>query len=118
MKMNPWIGCDFDGTISKDTPGGWSGDLTETGPPIEPMVNRIKKLLAQGKTVKIFTARVGGPEPQAPIIKAIQDWCEKHIGRRLQVTNKKDFEMTYLYDDRCVQVERNTGKIIGEDWED
>lgn len=118
--MRPWIGCDLDGTLAKDGGKGhkWDGDLTKVGPPVEPMLARIKSLLARGKTVKILTARVGGVEPQAPIIKAIEDWCVKHVGQKLEITCRKDYAMVYLYDDRCVQIERNTGKIIGEDWED
>ncbi len=117
--MKPWIGCDLDGTLAEDGPAHkWDGDLTKIGPPVEAMQARIKKLLAQGKKVKILTARVGHTEPQGPIVKAIEDWCLKYLGQKLEVTCKKDFAMTYLYDDRCVQVERNTGKILGEDWED
>lgn len=115
----PWIGVDFDGTLSNDT-HEWG--LTNTGKPIIPMVKRIRKLLAEGKTVKIFTARVDDSirdEKQIAGIKsAIEAWCLRWLGQKLEITNKKDFNMIYCYDDRCVQVERNTGKIIGEDWYD
>jgi hypothetical protein len=45
-------------------------------------------------------------------VLTIQDWCEKHIGRRLEVTCQKDFAMIELWDDRCVQVVCNTGKRV------
>jgi hypothetical protein len=32
----------------------------------------------------------------------------------LPITNCKDFAMVELYDDRCVQVEANTGRLIGQ----
>ena len=114
--IKPWIGCDLDGTLAHYDK--WTGNELVIGKPIEPMVERIKKLLAKGKTVKILTARAENPLEHPDIVNAIQDWCEKHLGKRLEVTNKKDYGMVYMYDDRCVQVERNTGKIIGEDWED
>ena len=39
----------------------------------------------------------------------IQDWCREHLGRILQVTNRKTFSTVEIWDDRAVQVEKNTG---------
>lgn len=116
----PWIGCDLDGCLASDAGVTFGKDYTGIGQPVPAMVRRIKALIAQGKTVKIFTARVAEPdqEKRARIEMAIQLWCKRHIGKELEVTNCKDFSMLYCYDDRCVQVERNTGKIVGEDWDD
>lgn len=50
-----WIGFDLDGTLAKYD--GWNG-IDHIGEPIEPMVSLIKVLHAEGKTVKILTARV------------------------------------------------------------
>jgi len=75
------------------------------------MVERVKRWLREGNEVRIFTARACDGNPQT--ISEIQDWTEHHIGVRLKVTNVKDFAMTRLYDDRCVQVEFNTGRLIG-----
>jgi hypothetical protein len=80
------------------------------------MVERVKRWLSEGKTVKIFTARISNlPSDQvtADTVAAIRHWCFKHIGQVLDVTNIKDMHMVELYDDRAVQVEENTGKIIG-----
>ena len=112
MSNSGWIGVDLDGTLATYT--GWLG-ANHIGEPIAPMVERVKAWIASGKTVKIFTARVHGHG--APIIGGgvedvitpIQDWCEKHIGKRLEVTNVKDFGMIELWDDRAIQVEVNTG---------
>lgn len=107
-----WIGVDLDGTLAHYE--GWNG-VNHIGEPIAPMVDRVKKWLAAGKTVKIFTARMHGHGMAvdgggvADVKTPIQDWCEKHIGKRLEVTNEKDFGMMELWDDRCVQVESNTG---------
>ncbi|HEV7674386.1 MAG TPA: hypothetical protein VGQ12_07640 [Candidatus Angelobacter sp.] len=61
---NGWIGVDLDGTLAHYA--GWKGP-EHIGEPIMPMVERVKGWLAEGKTVKIFTARVYcPPEPTQP----------------------------------------------------
>lgn len=111
-----WVGVDLDGTLAKY--GGWSGPTT-IGAPIKPMVEKVKQMLKQGITVKIFTARVwtdGSPLRNIEVElsrKAIEKWCEEHIGQKLEITNVKDFAMIELYDDRAWRVETNTGKVIG-----
>lgn len=120
---NGWIGVDLDGTLARYT--GWNNG--EIGEPIPAMVDRVKQWLAEGQEVRIFTARVSRfysqPTAGVPLAIAeealeqmdvIQSWCLKHIGQRLKVTSVKDFAMIRLYDDRCVQVEANTGRLIGE----
>ena len=112
MTKGAWIGVDLDGNLAHYT--GWQG-VDNIGQPIAPMVERVKRWLADGKTVKIFTARMHGHG--MPIIGGghedaktpIQNWCEKHIGQVLEITNVKDFGMIELWDDRAVQVEVNTG---------
>jgi len=49
------------------------------------------------------------------VITPIQEWCKKHIGQVLEVTNVKDYGMIELWDDRAVQVEMNTGRRIGDE---
>lgn len=111
-----WIGVDLDGTLAHYD--GWVS-TEHIGEPIQPMLDRVKKWIADGKTVKIFTARMhghgmpiflpdGGTIP-ADVRTPIELWCMKHIGKCLPVTNAKDFGMIELWDDRCVQVESNTG---------
>jgi hypothetical protein len=128
-----WIAVDLDGTLAQY--GTWAGP-TEIGEPIPAMVERVKKWLADGVEVRIFTARayplgyvhehdghelmpvdVSSQIPMAyellvahSAVHAIQEWCLKHIGRRLPVTCVKDYKMYELWDDRAVQVERNTGR--------
>ena len=102
--MSSWVGVDLDGTLA--IYGGWNGG--EIGEPIPAMASRVRNWLADGKDVRIFTARASVPE----LIQAVQDWCEKHFGVRLPVTNVKDFAMGELWDDRAVQVEPNTGRRV------
>ena len=105
--IEPWIGVDLDGTLALYH--GWK-DVSHIGKPIPMMVARVKNWLAEGKRVKIFTARAApGPEDPAIAIPYIQEWCKEHIGRVLEVTATKDLGMVELWDDRCVQVHPNTG---------
>lgn len=81
-----------------------------TGEPIPLMVERVKRWLAEGREVRIFTARVAVPEPERRLARGfIVDWCRIHIGVALEVTNVKDFGMVELWDDRAVSVGLNTG---------
>jgi hypothetical protein len=104
--MSGWIGVDLDGTLAEY--GGWKGP-DSIGKPIPAMLNRVLDWLNAGQEVRIFTARASVPE-QIPFVV---EWCKTHLGRELPVTNVKDFGMVTLYDDRCVQVETNTGRLIG-----
>lgn len=105
-----WKGVDFDGTLathSVDT----MRDIYDIGEPIWSMIDRVKEWIKEGWTVKIFTARAYfGPSA----ILGVQDWLEDVAGLpRLEVTNVKDGSCIELYDDRAVQVEANTGRLLG-----
>ena len=101
--MSVWIGVDLDGTLAAYD--GWRGP-EHIGDPVPLMAERVKEWLALDFDVRIFTARASVPA-QIPPIWA---WCEKHFGRKLPVTNAKDFQMVELWDDRCIQVISNTGE--------
>jgi hypothetical protein len=116
-----WIGVDLDGTLAVWEPGQ---DIGTIGAPIPAMVERVRHWLAEAREVRIVTARVattcketaGGLDDAT--FAALQEymiykWCRLHLGRILPVTATKDFEMIELWDDRAVQVETNTGRIIG-----
>jgi hypothetical protein len=104
--VSGWIGVDLDGTLA--TYGDWKGP-NHIGEPIPAMIERVKQWLEEGLEVRIFTARVWGEKRQS-IIKPIEDWCLEHIGQVLPITCEKDYGMIELWDDRCVQVEINTGR--------
>lgn len=124
-----WVGVDLDGTLAEY--GTWVSPV-DIGNPVPKMAERVRAWLNAGQAVRIFTARVYpinecvGPDdilrfqPATPrerdavaALRAIQAWTKAHFGVVLPVTNVKDYGMMELYDDRCVQVETNTGKIIG-----
>ena len=111
-----WIGVDLDGTLAEYEPGSaWNG--VEIGPPVPAMVARVRRWLAEGRDVRIFTARMapinGSYQPDLVVRTAIVDWCVAHIGKALPITATKDYHMLELWDDRAVQVERNTGRPVG-----
>ena len=113
--MNGWIGVDLDGTLAHYDK--WTGEI---GEPIPLMVERVKAWLGEGKAVKILTARVSlvGRSADGEAFKSEQEakikaWCAQHIGQELEVVSGKDFLMIELWDDRCVHVELNTGRILG-----
>lgn len=110
-----WIGVDFDGTLA--VYDGWKGPA-ELGEPVPAMLERVRRWLAEGRDVRIMTARVytDGTLPrniEATLARhAIAAWCNEHIGRVLQITCQKDYGMIELYDDRAVSVEANTGRLL------
>ncbi len=108
-----WIGVDLDGTLAQYT--HWQG-VTHIGEPVPAMMDRVKNWLAKGKTVKILTARANPtnrtPEDAQQAVDAITKWCIKHTGHALEVTCSKDLCMAELWDDRCVTVQKNTGRIL------
>lgn len=105
-----WIGVDLDGTLAHYE--GWKG-IEHIGKPIARMVERVKVWLDEGKDVRIFTARVSGPFGEAREAReCIVAWCLDNLGKELPITCKKDFGMVELWDDRCRQVQTNTGRII------
>jgi hypothetical protein len=123
--MNGWIGVDLDGTLAEYN--GWVSE-EHIGAPIGPMLTRVRQWIAEGKDVRIFTARVDGGEVAIAmgnqageryrdvqrIRGFIENWCIAHVGCVLPITNKKDYGMIELWDDRCVQVVPNTGLTLME----
>lgn len=106
-KYTPWIGFDLDGTVAFYEHGYASEN--KIGPPIATMIEELKYWLSNGYTVKIMTARAAETS-QIPPIKV---WLKENNLPDLEITNVKDPGMIMLYDDRAVQVQTNTGRLIG-----
>jgi len=118
-----WIAVDLDGTLAHYD--CWRG-ADHIGAPIHAMIARVKRWIAEGRDVRIFTGRVAPGAYQAALLEcppstsdlleareaatAIRKWCEEHIGCVLPVTCVKDLNMLEVWDDRAVQVQRNTGQ--------
>lgn len=104
-----WIGVDLDGTLAHYDE--WKG-IEHIGEPVPAMRDRVLLWLAEGKDVRIFTARVHLDHDDGAAGDYIAAWCIKHLGAELPITNEKDFGMIELWDDRCVRVELNTGRRL------
>lgn len=116
-----WIGVDLDGTLAVDCT--CAADVWTVGDPIPGMVAIVKALLAEGRDVRIFTARVGAcgqtstiatddqafAEHQRELIAA---WCLDVFGQVLPVTATKDFQLDFFYDDRAIEVVTNAGQTL------
>ena len=118
--MAGWIGVDLDGTLAQYTV--WEGPES-IGPPVEKMLTRVKQWIADGSEVRIVTARVSIYDMTVPANElvqvarqAIQDWCVEHGLPRLPVTATKDYGMVELWDDRAIQVAKNTGEKVAAAW--
>lgn len=112
-----WIGVDLDGTLAEYN--GWAGP-ENIGAPVPKMLERVKAWRREGKEVRIFTARITHDGTVARIAEAgiaesaIKEWLEINLGEKLPIVCCKDYKMDELWDDRVVQVEKNTGRIVGE----
>lgn len=117
-----WIGVDLDGTLAEDrAPSGtYNGEI---GAPVPLMVARIQEWRRQGIVVKIMTARVSPINrdgarktllAEEMVREKIQLWCKQHIGEVLPITCEKDYAMLQLWDDRAIQVIKNTGIRVGD----
>lgn len=121
-----WIGVDLDGTLAEYHGWGKSDSFVPSiGEPVPAMLDRVKQWLLEGKDVRIMTARINpkgrknsdnpkAVEEYASMMKfKIEAWCLHYIGQVLPITYEKDYMMIELWDDRCVHVELNTGRILG-----
>lgn len=135
-----WIGVDLDGTLFEYHQWvGWN----VFGAPIPLMVARVQRWHAEGREVKIVTARVGLPRffgltnnrtklsavtrhlcrvtgekfSDLMMETAIQRHCIEHVGFAMPVQCYKDVDMLELWDDRAVQVVPNTGRTLAEEHE-
>ena len=123
QRTTGWIAVDLDGTLAYYD--HWRGPA-HIGDPIPAMLRRVKKWVAEGYDVRIFTARcdggkvalsMGNPDGAQVrdvdvVRKHIEDWCLMHVGCVLPITNVKDYGMIEQWDDRAVQVEPNTGRRV------
>lgn len=107
--MDGWIGVDLDGTLAEYD--GWQG-IEHIGPPVPAMLERVKRWLEEGRTVKVFTARMSEPMQANVVQHAVWKWTTDVFGQHLIATCIKDFEMDELWDDRAVAVEPNTGRQL------
>lgn len=102
-----WYAIDLDGSLAEYDV--WRGE-EHIGEPVPKMLERVKQWITEGKEVRVLTARAHSKEN----IKVVREWLDKNGLPEVGVTNKKDFQMIELWDDRCVQVIPNTGMSVKE----
>ncbi|MCF6247613.1 MAG: hypothetical protein L3J69_09655 [Desulfobacula sp.] len=100
-----WTGVDLDGTLAYHDQ---SLAYDKIGEPVPIMLDLVKKMVNNGIRVKIFTARATDSEQ----LVIIRRWLKANGLPELEITNVKDYSMIRLYDDRCIQVEHNTGRLV------
>lgn len=108
MENNECYGVDLDGTLAEYY--GWKGE-GHVGKAIPKMLDRVKKWINDGITIVIFTARADQPEN----IPAIKEWLKDNGIPGLKITNIKTHNISRIYDDRAIQVRRNSGDLIGDE---
>lgn len=108
-----WIGVDMDRTLAYHEEG--TGAPTP-GEPLYDMVDNVRRWLAAGHDVRIFTARVQDQKLDVQSLEentrqraVINEWCRGVFGRELPITNCKDWHLWVLFDDRACHVFPNTG---------
>lgn len=114
------VAVDLDGTLAEYH--GWNDG--QIGEPVPAMLVQVKEWLGLGYEVRVFTARVADLHRDdyeagdtwskwyRDALKQLVDvheWVLKHVGQNLTVTAVKDSDVTELWDDRAVRVEKNTG---------
>lgn len=106
-----WVGFDLDRTMAKRVKGD---DHKTIGEPIYRMIDLAKTYIAQGKKVKIFTARVASDEPEEVQfqVELINKFSREHFGKELEITCIKDRYCIRIFDDIARQVIPNTGHIV------
>jgi hypothetical protein len=100
---------DLDGTLAYQYPPPYKGS-TNIGPAVPKHLARVKKWLAAGDTVKVFTARAHLPGFK----EALRKWLKANgLPEDLEITNVKDLKTDEFWDDRARRVGFNTGEKIG-----
>lgn len=112
-RIEPWIGVDLDGTLAEYH--GWKGP-ENIGAPIQPILERVKRILAEGEVidnrlvrkVKIFTSRASIPSQVPPV----QKWLREQGLNGVEITCIKDIGCVLVLDDRCEYIVSNTGMTL------
>jgi len=103
--QNGWMGVDLDGTLAYHDP---QRGIDPIGKPIEAMLFRVQQWLEAGVEVRIFTARAA----QTELIDPVKKWLIQAGLPDLAVTNRRDYDLLQIWDDRAIQLETNTAELL------
>lgn len=112
-----WVAVELDGCLAHYD--GWKGH-EHIGEPIQEMVFKIKRLLFMKIGVRVLTHRVGPrPDDEAGLgarasYCLITEWCVKHLGEPLPVTNCIDVACVEILAAHAKEVVANTGLFAVE----
>lgn len=112
-----WI--DWNGTLVKHRKGDpvWTKDgEVVIGAAVTDMVQRVRRHMTKGRRFVLKSAMMSDADPKrrAKVEKALGDWSEKWLGKRLEVTATCRPEFIDQWDDKVTRVERNTGRFTHE----
>lgn len=77
------LACDFDGTLATYGPGQWP----TIGKPIKPVIDKVKKLKAEGWQIILWTCRSG------KYLEEAVEWC-RNLGLEFDEVNKNTRAIT------------------------
>lgn len=72
------------------------------------MLRRVWRWRAQGRDVRLFTARANSPSELGPV----REWMQTWLGEVLPITCTKDYLMCALFDDLAVSVAQDQGECV------
>lgn len=101
------IFLDLDATLSYYD--GYKG-VGVLGKPIPAMMDKVRRWLKEGHKITIFTARASNMIE----VVAIKKWLKNNGLPDFPVTNIKSSHASVFYDDRAVQIVKNTGQTVEE----
>tara|TARA_Y100000310_G_scaffold324189_1_gene385751 strand:- start:8013 stop:8987 length:975 start_codon:yes stop_codon:yes gene_type:complete len=113
VRGNGWVGFDLDGTLAHYTE---FVSMEDIGPPIPAMIRVVRRLIVLGHDVRVVTGREASAAQESPealerLRLTVASWTAENIGTALALS-QKDHKMVALFDDRAVQVESNTGRLL------
>lgn len=103
------IAVDLDGTLAHYD--GWKG-IEHIGPVIPEVANAMERAQKEGADVWIFTARVSDPSEAREAADIIADWLEANGIQHSGITAIKHKFFSEFWDDRAIQVIKNTGEFV------
>lgn len=103
------IAVDLDGTLAHYD--GWKG-IGHIGCVIPEVANAMERAQKEGAEVWIFTARVSDPADAEEAGKYVHEWLVKNNFQFEGITAIKHKFFTEFWDDRAIQVIRNSGMFV------